>query len=268
MKRFITILSITTLSVWHGCDSVSLPADEDPVLIRNLTVTPSEINFTPDDGARDTTLSIFLQAETTGNSSPEEIEYSLVKENSDDEPVTGFFSESADTNRVTTSVDILTSTTSFESWRVFVFGFNGQNEGEIVESSIRIVGISTSPPEIVEAFNTDIAIIPESGQEQIDFFARVVHPSAQSLIDRVDFFLIDQNGERLGGPDVTFEMFDDGAINFEQGLIDETAGDSLYSRALFINSENQQDNIDVFYFATDVSGLRSDTVQTSLEIRN
>ncbi len=268
MKRFITIFSITILSVWHGCDSVSLPADEDPVLITTLTVTPSVINFTSADGAKDTTLTILLQAETSGNNTPENIEYSLVKENSEDEPLTGIFSESSGPNSFSVSVDIITSTTRFESWRVFVFGFNNQNEGEIVESSIRISGFSTSPPEIVEAFNTETVTIPESGQEQIDFFARVVHPTAQSLIDRVDFFMIDQNGERLGGPNVVFEMFDNGEINIEQGRIDEAAGDSLYSRALFINSGNQPDNIDVFYFATDAAGLSSDTVQTSLEIRN
>lgn len=250
-----------------GCDSTSLPPDEAPVLIRNLVISPSQIIFTSEDGVRDTTLSIELSAEVSGNSEQNAVEYSIVNErNSENDEIRGTFQPSENESRVEATVPLTVSTTDFVTFRVFVFGFNSNTEGEIVEGKIRIRGISTSPPQIVDAFNTERVEIPPSGREQISFFARVVHPEEQSLIDHVEFFLIDQNGERLGGANTTFEMFDDGGQNLEQGFIDETASDSLYSRALFINENNQPDLIDVFYFATDISGLRSDTVQTQLEI--
>lgn len=250
-----------------GCDSTSLPPDESPVLIRNLVISPSQIIFTNEDGVRDTTLSIKLSADVSGNSEENPVEYSIVNEEGDENDIiTGTLQPSEDQSQVEASVSLTVSTTDFITFRVFVFGFNNNTEGEIVEGKINIRGVSTSPPQIIEAFNTESVTIPASGQEQISFFARVVHPVQQTLIDRVEFFLIDQNGDRLGGSGTTFEMFDDGEQNIEQGLVDEIASDSLYSRALFINENNQPDLIDVFYFATDISGLRSDTVQTQLEI--
>ncbi|MGF1669325.1 MAG: hypothetical protein ACFCU6_02670 [Balneolaceae bacterium] len=251
--------------IWYGCDSTSLPPDEDPVLIRNLVIIPSEITFQAEDGIRDTTITIQMKAEAAGFSEENPVQYSILRNGS--EEITGFFSSTGPGNEIEANVQISLSTTSFETWRLFVFGFNNLAEGEVVEGKIVVRGISTQPPQIVEAFNTESVKIPSEGQEQISFFARVVHPVNQTLIDRVEFFLIDQNGNRLGGPGTTFEMFDDGVINIEEGRIDEAANDSLYSRALFINPNNQPDNVDVFYFATDISGLKSDTLQTTLEIR-
>lgn len=267
MKYQSALLILFVTGSFFGCDSTSLPTEESPVLIRNLVISPSDVVFTLQDGVRDTIISVELKADLSGYSEQNPVEYSIVNENSnEDEVLTGILQPSENETRVEATANLTVSTTDFITFRVFVFGFNSNTEGEIVEGKIKITGVSTSPPQIIEAFNTEIVEIPESGQEQISFFARVLHPVEQSLIDRVEFFLTDQNGDRLGGANATFEMFDDGAQNLEQGFIDETASDSLFSRALFINENNQPDLIDVFYFATDISGLRSDTVQTQLEI--
>jgi len=267
LKYQSALLILFAAASVFGCDSTSLPPEESPVLIRNLVISPSEVVFTAEDGVRDTTITIELKADVSGYSEQNPVEYSIVNKNSnEDEVITGMLQPSENASRVEAAVSLAVSTTDFITFRVFVFGFNNNTEGEIVEGKIKVTGISTSPPQIIEAFNTETVEIPESGQEQISFFARVLHPIEQSLIDRVEFFLIDQSGDRLGGANATFELFDDGIQNLEQGFIDEAASDSLFSRALFINENNQPDLIDVFYFATDISGLRSDTVQTQLEI--
>jgi hypothetical protein len=120
-----------------------------------------------------------------------------------------------------------------------------------------------SPPVIEDAFNTEEATIPESGNQRIDFFAKVSHPDGQELIGQVNFFLIDQSGSQLGND---FRMFDDGVFNEVEGLIDETAGDALYSRAFFINPGNSPDEITVNYYAIGADGQSSDTLRTNLSI--
>lgn len=264
LSAVVILLSIAIISGF-GCDSTSLPPDEAPVLIKNLVISPSEVVFTSNDGIRDTTLAIEMQADVSGYNEQNLVEYSIVSDG--EKEITGTFQSGENESRIITTVQLTLSTSDFKTLRVFVFGFNNNSEGEIVEGKIKIRGVSTISPQIIDAFNTETVTIPSSGQEEISFFARVVHPAQQSLIERVEFFLIDQSGSRLGGAEATFEMFDDGLQNIEQGLIDEFAADSLYSRALFINENNQPDMVDVFYFATDMSGLRSDTVHTQLEIR-
>jgi hypothetical protein len=119
-----------------------------------------------------------------------------------------------------------------------------------------------SPPVIEEVNNTEEVSIPDSGNQRIDFFARVVHPDGQELINRVNFFLIDQSGSPLG----KFSMFDNGVFNEVEGFIDEAEGDSLYSRAFFINPGNSPDEITVNYYAIGEDGQSSDTLQSQLSI--
>lgn len=139
----------------------------------------------------------------------------------------------------------------------------GSSGGQRLQGGLRIRGRMVSPPVVEEATNTEEAAIPASGNTRIDFFARVVHPNGQELINSVYFFLIDQTGNQLGSD---FQMYDDGVFNEVDGFIDEAEGDSLYSRAFFINSDNNADEYTVNYFAVGADGQSSDTLQTSLSI--
>lgn len=150
------------------------------------------------------------------------------------------------------------------STNLTVYAFEpGNNSGQIIRGTITISGFVSSPPVLVDAFNTEEVTIPETGRERVDFFARVVHPDSQQLIDRVIFFLIDQQGNPVGNE---FELFDDGVFNVTAGRIDETASDSLYSRAFFVDPTNSPADISVFYFALGADGQSSDTLSTQLRI--
>lgn len=242
-----------------GCDDLSSSSsDTRSTPLQSLSIEPSTFTFGDEASLADTTVTIALEA-TTESTSPAGLLYSL--ERRGEQVTAGELSPQNETTFQAT-MDITVNTGQNSNYTVYVYEAESSG-GERLQGGIRFRGRNISPPVVEEAFNTEEVSIPDSGNERIDFFARVVHPNGQELIDRVRFFLIDQGGNQLGDD---FEMFDDGVFSGQQGFIDEAAGDSLYSRAFFINEDNSPDNVSVFYYATGVDGQSSDTLQTELRI--
>lgn len=240
-----------------GCDDISSQPEAEPTSLNSLTISPNRLQF--DASAPIGTQVVPFDITVTLDGPPNsDLHYSV--ERRGEVASSGTLDPQSD--RIHTTAFSLTLNTA-ESMNFTVHVFADGRKSDRLRGSIRIRGRSVSRPVILEAFNTEEVTIPDSGNERIDFFARVTHPEDQDFIDRVQFFLIDQQGNRLGDE---FELFDDGELNNPEGRIDEAAGDSLYSRALFIEPTNNPDNVDVFYYAVGVDGQSSDTTQTELQI--
>lgn len=251
-------LFLLLLIFFSACDEISAPTQSDSVSIESLGISPDTIEFDSDSPIGDQEIPVTLIL-TLKESSESDFRYTverrgmLVSE--------GRFNHHSGAEYI---AEFILSVNSVNNLNFTVYAFSDEHSaGERMQGSITVRGREVSPPVIEDAYNTEEAAIPEAGNERIDFFARVVHPDNQEFIDRVNFFLIDQQGNQLGD---NFEMFDDGVFNESEGLIDEAAGDSLYSRAFFINPTNNPDEVTVFYFAVGVDGQSSDTLQTELRI--
>jgi len=256
----ISIGALFTLLLifFSACDELSAPAHHDSIALESLSINPNSIQFDSDSPLGDQTIPVTLSLSLA---EPADSDFRYTVERRGTLVTEGHFSSSGDTEYTAEFELIVDSARNF-NFTVYAFS-DVQSGGERIQGTITIRGREVSPPVVVEAWNTEEATIPEAGNERIDFYARVVHPDNQEFIDRVNFFLIDQQGNRLGD---NFEMFDDGVFNESEGRIDEAAGDSLYSRAFFINPGNNPDVVSVFYFAVGVDGQSSDTLQTELRI--
>ena len=241
-----------------SCDSPSSPADSNNALLRSLSINPNLVQFGPQSLIGDTTLTIDIVATTEQNPSGGLV-YSIER---DGELIADGNLELLTEFSYSTQFSTTVNTSANFDYTIYVFQ-SGTTSAERLQGRVRIRGRNVSPPVIVEANNTEEAKIPDSGNSRIDFFAKAFHPDGQELIDRVNFFLIDQSGNQIGSD---FRMFDNGVFNEVEGFIDEAEGDSLYSRAFFINSTNSPDEITVNYYAIGSDGQSSDTLQTSLSI--
>ncbi len=256
--KYRLLLLCLFLSLFWSCDEVPLSEGSETALIQSFSIDPDEITFFDTAEVGDTTVTIDINMVLK---EPSTASYNVAVSSGSDDPIIERMRQT-DLLNYSQSVDLELNTAISKNISVHVFSERNPNS-ESAEATLRVRTEIAVPPVMLDAFNTEVAQIPESGNERINFYAKVTHPIDQSLIDRVNFFMIDQNGQPLGG---LFEMFDDGVFNEEQGFIDEVAGDSLYSRAFFIGPQNNPDVIDVFYFATGPGGISSDTLQTTLEI--
>lgn len=240
-----------------GCDEISSPSGPDTAILQSLSIDPTSVEFN-EGSPPDSTITVSLSLTTT-NRAQNELIYSVT--NNGESLTEGSFEQQNDTDyRAEFSLTISSSL----STNLTVYAFeSGNSSGELIRGNITLKGFSTSPPELVEAFNTEEVTIPEDGRRRVDFFARVVHPDNQELIDRVIFYMIDQQDNPVGGK---FELFDDGVFNETSGRIDEAESDSLYSRAFFVEPDNNPAEISVFYYAQGVDGQSSDTLETQLRI--
>ena len=128
---------------------------------------------------------------------------------------------------------------------------------DAARAELRIQGVTLDPPVLLGVSNDETVQIPDSGTQRIRFEARATHPQGLNFLSRVDLFLIDQEGIRLG------DLFELSPVDDDEQNDPESR---LYTTFLEINENNQPDVVDVFYFATGVDGQKSDTLQTVLNI--
>jgi len=153
-------------------------------------------------------------------------------------------------------LSLTVNTSRNTTYSIYVYE-SDNTSGQRLQGRLQIRGRTVSPPIIEEVSNPEEVIIPESGSQRIDFFARVVHPNGQELINSVNFFLIDQSDSSVRGE---YQMFDNGED------VDEVESDSLYSGALSIEEGAPTFEITVNYYAIGEDGQSSDTLQTQLSI--
>jgi len=259
LKHYLIFIIGSVLLLWAtGCDSPSSPAGTDRAVLSSLSIQPNTIQFGAQSSIGDTTLTVQIRA--TSIEAPKNVLLYTIEQ--DGVLLTEGTLESESDTSFLAEYSLTVNTSSNTNYTVYVYE-DENTSGQRLQGQLQIRGRIVSPPVIEEVNNTEQVTIPDSGNQRIDFFARVVHPNGQELIDRVNFFLIDQSGSQLGND---FSMFDNGVFNEVEGLIDEAEGDSLYSRAFFINPGNSPDEITVNYYAIGEDGQSSDTLQTQLSI--
>lgn len=259
MKYYLIFIVGGIFILWAtGCDSPSSSAAHGAAVLSSLSISPNSVQFGAQSLIGDTTITVTIQA-TTKDKPSENLLYSVETDGSF--VADGRLQKQSDTS-YSADYSFVVNSSRNSNFTFYVYQ-SGSSNGQRLQGALQIRGRTVLPPVVEEATNTEEATIPTSGNSRIDFFARVVHPNGQELINSVNFFLIDQTGNQLGND---FQMFDNGVFDEVEGFIDEAEGDSLYSRAFFINEENSPDEITVNYFAIGVDGQSSDTLQTQLSI--
>jgi hypothetical protein len=240
------------------------------LVINNLDVNPVRIDFNPAMGIVDTTINIavtgsyFIDTNTTiiENRPAPNFIYQLIRKSDDELIAEGVFTQT-DTN-ISAQFNVELKTIDFNDFRLFIFALSDDVlVSNTVQSTILVRGFAVAPPIIESASNPDTVKIPASGEQPFLLRARVYHPFEQSLIDRVLVNIRDRNNNLLAGS--PFELYDDGGASGNNSG-DLVANDSTFSRAFRINSSNNPDVYQLFYFAIDNLGLSSDTIQTQMVI--
>jgi len=247
LNPFLILFSVVLL---HGCADLTPAERITPVRIGSISLTPPLLDFSQQTSSSDTSVTITLEL--------------LLKEPADralmlavSRNQTIFVSRPLppfEDNRYRTTLPLNLNTLQSDSYLFSVYD-PLTTESDDARAELRVTGITLSPPVLLSVSNPDTVKIPDSGTQQMRFEARAAHPQGLSFLSRVDLFLIDQEGIRLG------DLFELTAVP------DQTEPDSrLYTTVLEINENNQPDRVDVFYFATGVDGQRSDTLRTVLNI--
>lgn len=239
-------------------DTSSTVFGEAPV-VQNLTIQPSSVVFIPNDGFKDTTLSIYIEA-TIENVSEETIFGYTIRDKASQELISsGELAAETRADVFRTETGLETTTTSFENYIVEAYAYNEGGSGNFIQTPISIRGFSNNKPEILEANNPQEVQRPSSGQTTVLFTAKTTDKDGQNSIEGVFLRLISQvSGEVSGSP---FQLFDNGS---SQG--DVAANDSVFTRSFSINSTNQLQTYDILYYAVDKGGLVSDTAKTTFSI--
>lgn len=249
---------IVFMFTFSACDDISVTSESSAASLESLTISPNSIQFDDSSpiGNQTVQIELILTLEE-----PADSDFRYTVERRGLLVTEGTFTAEAGSEY---SADLSLTVNTANNFNYTVYAFQADDTaGERIQGGLTIRGRTVSPPIIEEAFNTEEVTIPDEGNVRVDFFARVFHPDNQEFIDKVNFFMIDSQGIAVGGE---FEMFDDGVFNETEGFIDEAAGDSLYSRAFFVNPGNSPAEISVFYFAIGIDGQSSDTLQTELRI--
>jgi len=256
------VLVYAFVALATGCDDE--PGVNDitlsPPSVENLNVDPDSLNFSINDGEKDTTITFRIEAEITGLENEESVPQFIIT----DEQTSGVLAEGpleqvSDNGQLfATDVGIELSTTTIANWKLSVFIFDERGRGNRIETLLSINGFSSNPPEILEVNNPDTVARPQSGSETVQFTAKVTDPDGQETIDQVFIELINPDDVSTG----TFRMRDDGSIDAG----DAVAGDSVFTVTFSLDNSSRAGTFELFYFAFDRVGLASDTVQNQIVI--
>lgn len=264
---FISAILMTLFVIGCGDDTPSSQSISEEYVITQLTVTPSQVNFTPSDGVKDSVIVINVTGNIQVNSqnpTPSVLNMELVRA-SDSQPVALRNIEIDSSTPFEQSITIPSSTTDFNDYRLYVYVSTGdQLTSNSAQATIKVRGFTLGVPEILATSNPDTVRIPSSGTTPFALQAKVTHPDGQALVDRVFVDIRDQQNNLLAGS--PFRLFDDGNTgNSNSG--DAVAADSIFTRAFNIGSSNNPDVYQLFYYALDTQGASSDTVQTQMVIQ-
>jgi hypothetical protein len=250
---------------FYACDSTTSPGNplDGSTSIDRFEITPSFVEFTlQEDGFKDTTITIELYTFIADRLDSDIPEYAISKRSSGSIVAEGelTFVDSCRFNFMA-EANILTTTTSFEDYIINVFFKN--NLQIYAQTGFSIKGFSNVAPQIISIENHNEVEIPSSGKTPIQFKAKVKDTDGQSTIRGVYMRLISRStGEVSGSP---FPLYDDGQINGTSG--DQIAQDSIFTLTLEIASSNNPDFYDLKYYAIDKGGLVSDTLKSTLRIK-
>ena len=234
---------------------------DDPRVI-SISLTPSNIDFLPSDGIKDTLVTIQVRAMVENLEENVLPRLAVFSRDEDSSPVlTADLSSTSNTNEYEAIFELPLNTLDFLVFDVFVFSFGDFGDGNWVSSTLSVDGFANNKPVILEASNIEEVTIPTDGSSiPVQFTAKVTDEDGQNTINRVSIIFLNEDGSTLT-PNPN-ELFDDG----QAASGDLVAGDSLYTITFSINGSNTPNNRTALYFAIDNAGLSSDTVRTTFNI--
>lgn len=245
-----------------SCDSTpgSAPYEVSPSVLGGLMVSPSDIVFAPEDGIRDTTLTISISVSVSGDMDPKRVLFTVKDEFLNEAVGDGELQRTG--NAYAGGFQLTMPTSTINTYSIAVFGETaGGTLTNTIRKKINITGILTEPPQIEFLNHPATVTIPSTGTQPFGFEAKVVHPNGQMNITDVFLELYDSNNVRIGGR--AFRMFDDGDTANSGDLV---PNDSVYTKTFQIGPQNSPDTYTVWCYAIDRQGTSSDTTFSTLSI--
>jgi len=258
IHRYIPVLVLALTIGITSCDETSGPAGilEERPSITDFQVTPSSIRFSEEDGFKDTLVTFQI---TAVSNIPED--FQLITELADirDRQILTNSTMAADPERpgqYTASLSLVMSTSRFDNLVIYVYprGPDG-TVFDRVESTIKIRGIDTGRPEVLEIIHPDSVFIPLPGEAENEFTisAKVTHNLSLDNINQVRL-------ELSTTPPASYIM---------QHVETDSDADPpyrLYEQNFEIDSGNSPASYRIEVHATDIAGTVSDTLSSTLII--
>ena len=258
-----------------SCDSVpgSLPvAPEQPPKIEEFAIAPQRVVYALlDDSAIDgDSVKITLRLTATVKalkSRVAQVSYAVLSPDTTGDPVRIGTLSPAQNNRYAGDVNVTLSALDVQAYPVIVYVVDTNNRlgGEARTALEYVRSFEVGSPPVIETLTIPDRIQrPAAGQpaRSLVFIAEVSDPDGLSNVELVEFW-------NISSPDSRILLCDDGnqrpcGRNAESG--DAQAGDGLFTRRVFITSNNDL-GVNTFRFeATDRAGLRSQQVSHTVEI--
>lgn len=263
MQRFWLFFLFAALFLLSCDEEPGLPtSDVSDVRLSTLTVSPSRVDFVPNDTVKDTVVQIAVSIRIASGASDVPPTLLVVDTETDDVVFEGAMNPTPilGITQYAQTVPIETSTTTLAEYAVSVIVVeNGRPISNKVIGRLRVNGFSTGRPALLLQETPANVQIPLSGTQTFDLKAKVSHPNGKALIQTVNVIIRGQNGVALSGS--PFQLFDNGNTA-ENG--DAAAGDSLYTRRFVISASNNPDTYTLRYYAIDRFGASSDTLTATM----
>ena len=248
-----------------GCDSTPGPAPLNvyPPVLQDFSFTPRRVVHALLDEDQifgdSVRISLTIQVSVQTHQVPVESVHFVVRkpETRSDPLVTGTLATTGGTDYSQT-VPLTLSALDLTTYTVMVYAVDAaKNVSGEARGALEYVRVFEpgSPPVLVELIIPDSLQRPAAGSpaKSLSFVARVSDPDGLQDIERVDFWNANAAGTRI-------VMCDDGGLRpcgASESSGDVAAGDGLYTRRVFISSENALGANTLVFEAIDRAGLRS-----------
>lgn len=251
--------------IFSGCDSTPGPAPlhVHPPVLENFSFTPRRVVYALLDEDRivgdSVRIPLNIQVSVETRETPiDRVHFVVQTQESIAEPLAAGILSSLGGSSYTGSLELTLSALNVTTYTVMVFAVDqaGQVSGE-ARGTLEFVRIFEpgSPPVLEELIIPDSLQRPASGSpaRSLSFVARVSDPDGLQDVVQVDFWNVTAAGTRI-------VMCDDaslGACGSSEESGDVSAQDGLFTRRVFVSSENALGTNTLVFEAIDRAGLKS-----------
>ena len=257
-----------------ACDSVPgpSPVDQRPPQIEDFSLAPQRIVYALlDEEAIDgdsVTVDLNLAVTVRASDTPvARVTYAILPPDTTEDPIHAGVLPRSVTNTYSGTVNVTLSALEVQSYPVVVYVTDTDNRlgGEARSSVVYVRSFEPGSPPIIENLPIPTTVQrPDAGEpaRSLSFVAEVSDADGLSDVEQVEFWNETSPGAR-------FLLCDDGGrrtcgSSTESG--DMTAGDGLFTRRVFIASDNALGTNTFVFEAIDRAGLRSQQVRHTVEI--
>lgn len=265
--RYVVAL-ILMFTIASGCDTAPGPAllDERSPVLEDFNFVPQRIVYAllPDSQVDGDSIRVPLSISVTvhNHGTPiDEVRYAIQPSSALDDPVLFGVLPPVGNNRYEDDLLLTLSALDVQTYTVLVFAVDqsARVSGDARGSLHYFRSFEPGSPPVIEGLQVpDSLRRPPPGQPAATLLliARVHDVDGQSDIALMEFWNVNAPATRL-------LMCDDGGVGMcgsSQDSGDMAAGDSFYTRRVFITSDNAAGVTTLSFQATDRAGLQSDVV--------